>query len=264
MAVRGRARGATTALTLALAVTACEFIVDPTLEDYPRITQPSSVNLDGSVKSAYEESAAIMALRIVQAANGSALRSVELPPELVTSLYNALLRVHAFSHPARDSVVDLYRIRAFPRPTVREIAVTADRTLPWMQKLRANQRPTGNEQVDALVSRYDLRTVHHFDWPGENLATVALAGPGPLNTIALAKEFGPIAGVRWSEPNGYVGDGDDIRVEARDGGWRLSYSVGSGDCPAGCIARTSWHFQVDAGGVSYRGRTGDPPPPPRW
>jgi hypothetical protein len=42
---------------------------------------------------------------------------------------------------------------------------------------------------------------------------------------------------------------------------RLDYSVGYGDCPAGCIGRRFYHFVVHADGtVEYRGASGTPPP----
>jgi hypothetical protein len=46
-----------------------------------------------------------------------------------------------------------------------------------------------------------------------------------------------------------------------ESGVRLDYSVGYGDCPAGCIGRRFYHFVVHADGtVEYRGASGTPPP----
>jgi hypothetical protein len=244
-------------MALALAVPACEFSLGPGGERaYPQVPSLETAQLPAQVKAAYDESAAILALRVLQETNSSARGTVLLPPELVGSICNALVRVYAFQHPVRDTVVDLYAIRAFPRPTVREIVLGVMRTAPWLAPLVAHQRPTGNAQVDQIVAQYDLHVTHHSPMWGTNYDLVALRGPGPLNTEALAKLFTGIAGVQWSEPNGYVGDGNDIRIGRVAGGWRLRYSIGYGDCPAGCGGRTTWTFDVAAdGSVVYIGRS---------
>ena len=45
------------------------------------------------------------------------------------------------------------------------------------------------------------------------------------------------------------------------GGYRIELTIGWGDCPAGCIERHVWTFDVDAtGGLNLVGETGDPVP----
>jgi hypothetical protein len=47
-----------------------------------------------------------------------------------------------------------------------------------------------------------------------------------------------------------------------DGGWTVVYSVGWGDCPAGCISSHEFIYTVDTltGVVTYEGDTGEPLP----
>ena len=47
-----------------------------------------------------------------------------------------------------------------------------------------------------------------------------------------------------------------------DGGWTVVYSVGWGDCPAGCISTHEFVYTVDTptGAVTYEGDTGEPLP----
>ncbi|MCC6493373.1 MAG: hypothetical protein IT424_10150 [Pirellulales bacterium] len=61
----------------------------------------------------------------------------------------------------------------------------------------------------------------------------------------LADLFDDIEGVRYSEPNYAIGDGNDIEIL----GDRLyDLSKGFGDCPAGCIYRQHWRFGVNHDG----------------
>lgn len=64
--------------------------------------------------------------------------------------------------------------------------------------------------------------------------------------VRLAELFRGISGVEYAEPNGLIGDGDDVIV-GTDRTYTLSH--GFGDCPAGCIYRQSWKFGVSSIGV---------------
>jgi hypothetical protein len=46
-----------------------------------------------------------------------------------------------------------------------------------------------------------------------------------------------------------------------DGGYPIGITLGSGDCPAGCISQHTWTFTVTAdGSVTETGESGDPLP----
>jgi len=73
--------------------------------------------------------------------------------------------------------------------------------------------------------------------------------------------FSPIAGVRYAQPNALMGFDNAILASRQDGGWRLDYQFGWGDCMAGCIDWYAWSFFV-AGDltVTYLGSSGFPLP----
>src|SRR5207247_33965 len=121
--------------------------------------------------------------------------------------------------------------------------------------LRGGALPTGNTQVAQLLDRFGLTLASFsFDVP-------VLRARQPLNMAAVAVLFEGIPGVLSAAPNGLFGDGDDVRASAAPNGWRLEYSVGSGDCPAGCLARHAWTFLVTPdGNVTFQGSSGAPLP----
>jgi len=46
---------------------------------------------------------------------------------------------------------------------------------------------------------------------------------------------------------------------ASPGSWEVTYTIGWGDCPAGCIYEHVWTYRVDADGtVTLQSETGDP------
>lgn len=248
------------ALVLALLLPACDDALGPDGAGYPQLPEPSVVLTPGQ-QQVYDEDAVRLAVRHLIVTGSSHRHDVEPPHGLVTSIRNALLAVHASTGAVRDTVIDVYRIRAFPDPPVREILVVVDPAAPWIQPWREGQALTGNAAVDALVQEYGISVVQFYHW-SIGWAAV-LRTDRPVNTIALAGRFAPLAGVRSAEPNGHMGDGNDIRAVLADGRWRLSYTRGWGDCMAGCINRVAWTFAVDrSGAVRYLGFTAGVPN--RW
>lgn len=162
---------------------------------------------------------------------------------------------------ASDSVFELYRVRAFPQPTTHELIVALKDDADWADAWRMGGRLTGNPAVDTLITEYDLSLRSYHRWSSYDAAV--LRSEAPLYIPALAELFARIDGVRYAEPNGFGGDSDDIRATVLTHGWQLDFSVGYGDCPAGCIHRHTWSFEVESSGrVTFLGASGDPAPEP--
>jgi hypothetical protein len=210
------------------------------------------------LRAAYREDAARLALRDLLARGYD---GVEIPGDAVQPYYEALVLVHnATGLPARDTVVDVYGIHTFPQPATRSLYMLVAGDQTWAQRLVRGELPTGNATVDRLLNDYALSFDHaHTLTTGELL--IVLRPAVALNVASLAALFVGVPGVRASEPNGTVGDGNDTRGSMTESGVRLDYSVGYGDCPAGCIGRRFYHFVVHADGtVEYLGASGAPPP----
>jgi hypothetical protein len=228
----------------------------------PRSMQSSvdDSQVPAGLRAAYLDDANRLALRDLQS---SGYTGIQIPSEAVQPYYDALLLVHnATALPARDTVVDVYGIHTFGHPGTRSLLLWLSRTQEWIQRLARREVPTGEPLIDTLLARYSLSlgsaTVMH---DGDVLVT--LGPPEPLNIDALAGLFRGIAGVRFAEPNNMIGDGNDITGSIEGTRVILEYSVGYGDCPAGCIARRSYHFAVhEDGRVEYLGASGSPPPQP--
>jgi hypothetical protein len=212
-----------------------------------------------ALRAAYVEDASRLALRDLLANRFS---EVPIPQEAVQPYYNALILVYnATALPARDTVVDAYHIHTIG-PATRSLLLQLVGTEPWVQRLARREIPTGDPTIDTLVARYSLSvgsvsTLHDGD------VLLTLGPPVPLNIKALAGLFHGITGVRFAEPTNVIGGGNDIGGSIDGSRVLLDYSVGYGDCPAGCIARRFYHFAVhDDGAVEYLGASGSPPPQP--
>lgn len=254
-------RRASTAVLMALAALAtagCAETIAPNDAGVP-VWEMAVAQLPGAVREAYTEDAVRLAIRLLEAEQAPARHDVRPPATLVNTLLGALARVHAFNHPARDTVVTVHRIHTFPRPATREIMVRVDTAAAWTAAWRAGTAITGNPGVDSMVTRHGL-TVRQFHYWTVTGPVAVLRSAEPLNAAALAARFAALPGVVWAEPNGVGGDGNDIRVTRQGAGWRLDYSIGWGDCPSGCINRRTWSFAAPGaagGAVQFLGVSSD-------
>ncbi len=244
-----------------LGAVGCEALGGP---DSPTVQRPDDTAIPDSVRALYREDAGRLALRHLQELQSPTPDQIELPAELVQSLYDALVWVHNSTElAARDSVVTLYRIHTFPRPDVMRLAVAVSHAADWGAAWKRGERLTGNPEVDTLLLRWDLTLGRYYVLSSLDFDLATLLASRPLNLFPLSDLFKPIHGVWDAYPEGWGGDGNDITAKPDADAWVLDYSVGYGDCPAGCLSHRFWTFRVARDGtVQFLGARGSPPPPP--
>ncbi len=204
----------------------------------------------------YLNSAKIIALR--QMLGDSAWAdSVRIPAVFYNPVLQALSAVHnATQYPERDTVTNCLDIQALPSPIYPfGIILFSDTVNTWARKLHQGIFPTGDPTVDNLVVRYQLELTgssQHDEF------LFFYDTKEPLNTVALAALFNSIPGAH-AEANSTIGSGNDIVLDTIAAGLTLTYHVGWGDCPSGCINDRNWTFLVRPNcAVQFLGAEGDP------
>jgi hypothetical protein len=212
------------------------------------------------MRDAYRFSANVFALREIREMMPLSEAPVEIPADKVENYYRALIHVYNSGSAQSDTVTRIAPIIVFPDVELRQLIVSVEKEAEWTQPWRDGERLTGNPAIDGLMNRWDLHLKNYYAWSFGH--AVVLEAPYELNMHALAKKFGAVEGVRYAEPNSWGGDGNNIRAE-----WtsplalRLTYSLGYGDCPAGCINRRFWEFEVyTTGDVQFNRAYGSPYP----
>lgn len=217
---------------------------------------PNSCNAPELVRRHYLNSAKILALRQMLGDPAWA-DSVYIPAALYTPMLDALSAVYnATQYPERDTVTDCLDIRAFPFPiSPLTLSLVADTTLAWAKNLYIGISPTGNATVDDLIMEYQLQKTNSFQF---DKFVFYFQTQEPLNTAALAARFNSVPGAH-ADPDGFIGDGNDISADTVAGGLQLTYRVGWGNCPAGCISDRRWTFLVKSDcSVSFVKVEGEP------
>ncbi|MCF8254469.1 MAG: T9SS type A sorting domain-containing protein [Bacteroidia bacterium] len=205
-------------------------------------TVPSNCTAADSVVNKYLPDAYRLTIRRAQRNNLTIKDSIQIPKEYRDTTLSALIAVYnATSLQARDTI---FNIHTFPFPDLNTILVAADSNLNWMKNLRNGILPTGNQEVDSLMSAYWLKPGRYFDYNFQPYHYVVLKSDSQLNILPLTKLFLLLPNVYYSEQNSIIGDGPDIIDSIFADHIELLYSIGWGDCPAGCIYRRFWKFNV--------------------
>lgn len=160
----------------------------------------------------------------------------------------------------REKHPRLEDIHARPAFVLDEVLVALSAKASWRERWVSGDLKTGDAALDALLERYganEVKTISPVVGGSRKerarLETYLVSFEGPLNIASLAREMESVSPeIRYAEPNGVSGDGDDIVFEElEDGTESYVFSEGTGDCLAGCIDRRSWTVTVDEdGGVS--------------
>lgn len=220
----------------------------------------SSCAASDSIRSKYLEDAYRLTLRRIENKNYSYKDSVIIPHNYADTALRGLIAVfNAKSLPAVDTITKMYFVHSFKTPYLNEFSIGADSSLSWMKNFRKGITPTGNHSIDSLVGKYNLKLSKYEDMSSLlHYDRVRLTCDSNYNTKALTKNFSLIPGVKAAQVFNSVGDGDDITDTIYADHIELIYSIGWGDCPAGCIFRRYWKFNVywDCS-VTYQGSYGN-------
>lgn len=107
---------------------------------------------------------------------------------------------------------------------------------------------TGEAKLDSLLTDFNLTKVEALSGRGDG-ATFLLTFADPLNIPSLIGRL-TAASESWDtlSKNYTAGDGNLIGLLNKDASRVYTFSMGWGDCPAGCISRHTWEVTLNTDG----------------
>jgi hypothetical protein len=201
--------------------------------------------------------------------------SIKINPQIRTNYMKALLAVYnATVLPGRDTVV-FFNVtldyKFWPYAALNSVLLEGDSSKTWVANLRQNILPCGQVDIDNLVSRHYLKvTGASIIFPPSSLnpfnVRISLKTDTNCYTNKLCDKFNALypqgVGVGNASPQSTFSDSYNITDSVNVNFTELTYSIGWGDCMAGCIYRRSWKFRVyNDCSVEYKGSTGNTIPP---
>jgi hypothetical protein len=133
---------------------------------------------------------------------------------------------------------------------------TEEQTRSRLREMASHPLATGIAGLDGLNRRFGavrLKDEYLGDW-------VSIFFSQPLDMICVVEAYQSVLGDRV-QLNHIMGDGDRIhRAQKQGEPVHYVFSLGSGDCPAGCIHRTDYYFNLYPEGRGFRIQQVDGPP----
>jgi hypothetical protein len=190
--------------------------------------------------------------------------SVLLPVDITNKYLGLLSAIYNQNTDITDSIFNYYSIHIYPYFFLEyhdlpysQLALKMDTTLEWVKTYIQDSLISGNDKFDSITSLYNLRLKEV--WYLQSATYVFIESPVIINFQALVGSFESIVGIEYAEPyNTLVGDGDDIQVSFNHDTANIVFSVGWGDCPAGCMDRHYWQFLVFNCTSKFERSYGDP------
>ncbi len=162
----------------------------------------------------------------------------------IKEILEIIQAVYDSDSPERDTVFEIYQIHGYYCYSFSSISLKVDTGKAEIKNLVNNIIPTGETALDNLLNSYNFDSVKtSYSYP--RFPWLSIYTGDEYNMIPIAKEFSEIESVQTADFNkGCIGDGNTIELTRNDDSATIIFSIGSGDCPAGCIYHRYWEFKV--------------------
>ncbi|HEY8781268.1 MAG TPA: hypothetical protein VIM16_06620 [Mucilaginibacter sp.] len=156
---------------------------------------------------------------------------------------SAIQSVYALHSAQTDSIFNIYQIHAFRRYLLNSVILQVDINAPEIKNLTKGN-PSGNVLFDDFLAKYGFSYNTAFP-PGATLPFINFTTNTWYNLQAILPVFKSFPFILGAQADGSAGDGNNITYRLNGNQRIIDFSFGYGDCPAGCIGRSTWEFNVD-------------------
>ncbi|MDR2916057.1 MAG: hypothetical protein LBV74_14735 [Tannerella sp.] len=184
---------------------------------------------------------------IVQNSSHTDYDNPVLDEDEVTDILRIIQAVYNMDTHERDTVFDVYEIHGYYCYSFNSISLKVNTGLPEIQNLSNNIFPTRGTSLDNILNTYKFDSVQvSYSYP--DFPWLTIFTKNEYNMVPIEKEFNKLSSVLIAEfSRGCIGDGNNITLERGSDSAVITFSIGYGDCPAGCIYHRYWEFRVSNG-----------------
>jgi len=162
----------------------------------------------------------------------------------ITKILKIIQTVYNSNSSERNAVFNEYKIHARYCYSFSSIGLKVQPNLPEIINMVNRIHPTGNQALDNILSSYGLDSVKTasgyptFPW-------LTIFTKKELNMIPAMDRFNSNSSIILAEIDSEcAGDGNTITLTRTANSAIIIFSIGSGDCPAGCIYHKYWEFKL--------------------
>jgi len=164
--------------------------------------------------------------------------------EIIQSVYN-------LNSPQSDTIFNIYKIHGYYCYAFKWISLKVKTELPEIINLSNGIIPAGASDLDILLTTYHFDSVKtSYYYP--RVPWITIFTHEEYNMIPLERRFSDLPQIlNASFSKACLGDGDNISVTRKNDSATITFSIGWGDCPSGCIFRKYWEFNVKDGMATF-------------
>jgi hypothetical protein len=215
-------------------------------EDY-KIVKADRYNLSAEEKENISEISEKLAVRYV---NRERPEETAIDTAIISYFANGLTHLYNSNLSEAVTVTKEYTLIAGNPASPREVLLWVDSTKTWLDKSwRAEKTETGISAIDEIIKEFDLVLKKFREYAHVSDKVVAeMRADRPLNVYALSKLFDEVTEIAEAVPDVVLTGGRDIEAQVKETGLVFDVTVGSGDCPSGCINKINHRFKISPDG----------------
>ena len=163
----------------------------------------------------------------------------------ISKVLKIIQTIYSINSPETDIIFNVYKIHSRLSISFNSFYLKVQTNLPEIINLADGKIPTGNRNLDNLLTTYKFDSVKtSYSYPGFPWMTIF--SKGEYNLLPIVSRFNKIPSIILTEmEKGYgIGDGNTITMTRFQDSAKVIFSIGDGDCPSGCIYHKYWEFQV--------------------
>lgn len=222
--------------------------------------------LDEWIEEEYFCDAQRLALREIASDNDHEFQDSIFIPQSITNKYLGIISSVYFQNTdLTNTIFNYYSIHAFPdlrypwNNPYSQITLHVDTNYTWVNAYIQDSLVSGNVKFDSITSIYDFKLLHVMYLTSSIF--VYIGSFDVLHLEPLVSPFESINGIiSANTENPWIGDGNDIEITFSNDTSFIVFSLGWGDCPAGCDNRHYWEYSVFNCISTYENSYGDPLP----
>lgn len=170
----------------------------------------------------------------------------------LNEIFEIIQAVYDSNTPQRDTVFNIHQIHKLHCYGLSSMYFKVDTGRTEIKNLAANVIPTGESSLDNLLTTYGFDTVRtSLSYPQFPWLTVYT--DEAYNMIPLQKEFNDIGSIEIADFEKGCGNWDpnSVTLSRNEQSATITFSLGWGDCPSGCMNRKYWEFEVSNGKAEF-------------
>lgn len=184
------------------------------------------------------------------------VNNAKLDTILINKILKMIQLIQNTELPEADTILNILEIDSKENYYYDRIDIYGNDEDPFLNKLAKGIIPTGNSELDKIISKYglELKSSSRFKSSGY----ITLHTKNEYNMHAVGLELVGLTIIDdFNEKVGWIGVNSSIELIEIDELYMLKFYRGIGDCMAGCIKKRYWEFKMDYCNAEFIGSYGD-------